>query len=172
MAASCGLRGDVPRLSGSELSHNGVSVTLTKQSEYALQGLAFLASRPLGYVVALAEIAEARTLPASFLAKIFQKLARHGLVEAERGSRAGGYVLNRGPEAITVREILEAVEGPRVVHRCLLWQGHCDDANPCPLHYRLQTLRPQLEALLDTITLAEYAMESTHQAPSRRGGMP
>lgn len=149
-----------------------MSVTLTKQSEYALQGLAFLASQPAGSVVALAEIAEARMLPASFLAKIFQRLAGHGLLEAERGRGSGGYALSRRPESITMREVLEAVEGPRVVHRCLLWQGHCGDENPCPLHYRLKTLRPQLEALLDTITLAEYATESTQQACSRWGGMP
>lgn len=143
-------------------------VPLTRQSEYALQGLAFLASRPAGSSVALAEIAGARALPSSFLAKIFQKLARCGLVEAERGRASGGYALARAPGSITIREVIEGVEGPRVLERCLLWQGHCGDRDPCPLHYRLKTLRPELESLLDTITLADYAAESKHHVRRRR----
>ncbi|MBI3983644.1 MAG: Rrf2 family transcriptional regulator, partial [Gemmatimonadetes bacterium] len=53
---------------------------LTKQSEYALQGLAFLAAADPERAIPLAEIAEAQHLPASFLAKIFQKLVRHGIL--------------------------------------------------------------------------------------------
>ena len=52
---------------------------LTRESEYALIGLSALASEPVGSVVSLAAIAEAKDLPRTFLAKIFQKLARHGI---------------------------------------------------------------------------------------------
>lgn len=106
---------------------------LTRDSECALAGLAFLATMPDGVLVPLATVAEARRLPASFLAKIFQRLARHGLLNADRG-RCRGYGLTRPRRSITMREVLEAVEGPRLLQRCLLWRAHCDDLNPCPLH--------------------------------------
>jgi Rrf2 family protein len=129
---------------------------LTRESLYALEGLAYLSTRPHGTVVALQEIAEARELPASFLSKIFQKLARHGIMSAERG-RGRGYALARGADEITVREVLSAVEGPEALDRCFFWSGRCADSNPCPLHYRFRELRPVLESWLNEITLAEFA---------------
>ena len=134
---------------------------LTRESEYALIGLSALASEPVGSVVSLAAIAEAKDLPRTFLAKIFQKLARHGILSSERG-RGRGYALARPPDSITMREILEAVEGSGMFEQCLLWPVHCHDENPCPLHYRLKELVPPLRSLLEQITLSEYMAESPH----------
>ncbi|MCH8937355.1 MAG: Rrf2 family transcriptional regulator, partial [Gemmatimonadetes bacterium] len=64
-------------------------MNLTRESEYALKGLAWLATHPPGDVVPLVEIAEVQQLPSTFLAKIFQKLARHGLLESDRGRGSG-----------------------------------------------------------------------------------
>ena len=131
---------------------------LTKESEYALRGLAFLASRPLGAPVPLSDIAEVQNLPSAFLAKIFQKLARHGIVFAQRG-RGRGYALAELPGSITLRQIFEAVEGPQLHQQCLVWAGDCRDERPCPLHDHLKHLVPQLEWILDHITLDEYVTE-------------
>ena len=128
---------------------------VTKESEYALRGLAVLANNPFGEVTSLARIAEEQGLPPSFLAKIFQKLARHGLLLAARGP-GSGYSLSRPAESITLKEILESVEGPELFEHCMLWSGHGED-NPCPLHEHLKTVLPALIACLDAITLAEYA---------------
>ena len=129
-------------------------MNLTRESAYALNGLARLATYPAGTMVPMAEIAAEQQLPSTFLAKIFQKLARHGLLEAERG-RGSGYMLSGKPSEIRVREILEAVEGSMALQKCLLWGANCDEDEPCPLHYRLKSLRPRLDALLNEITLAE-----------------
>ncbi len=113
-------------------------MNLTRESEYALKGLARLATYPVGTMVPMAEIAAEQQLPTTFLAKIFQKLARHGLLDADRG-RGSGYMLRGEPSSIRVRDVLEAVEGPMALKRCLLWTGHCSEAEPCPLHHRLVT---------------------------------
>ena len=131
---------------------------LTRESEYALRGMAYLASFPPGVVAALSEIAEAQALPGRFLAKIFQKLTRHGLVSAQRG-RGRGYQLANSAESITLRQILEAVEGPRLHQLCMLWQRDCRDEDPCPLHHRLKDMVRELEWILDHITLAQYVAE-------------
>ena len=131
---------------------------LTRESEYALRGLAFLASCPPGSIVSLGDIAEAQALPPTFLAKIFQKLTRHGLVSAQRG-RGRGYLLTEPAASITLRQIFEAVEGPRLHQQCLVWSGDCRDERPCPLHHRLKDLVPKLEWILDHITLDEYVTE-------------
>jgi len=139
-------------------------LNLTRESEYALKGLAVLAMRPVGDVVPLAEIAEVQQLPGTFLAKIFQKLARHGLLEADRG-RGSGYMLRGAPSGIRIRDVLEAVEGPMALKRCLLWTGHCSETEPCPLHHRLEPLRTQLDQMLNEVTLAEYVEVSLHAKP-------
>ena len=139
---------------------------LTRESVYAIQGLAFLAERPPGTAVSLGDVAAAQRLPASFLAKIFQKLARHGLLIAERG-RGSGYLLARAPDTLTMREILVAVEGPGALERCVLWGGLCSDAEPCPLHSRLGKFRPALDALLNGITLADCVAEGRVSSTSR-----
>jgi Rrf2 family protein len=140
-------------------------VNLTKESEYALKGLALLARHPPGEVVSLAEIAEVQQLPSTFLAKIFQKLARHGFLEAERG-RGSGYTLRKAPSGIRVRDVLEAIEGPMALKRCVLWTGTCSESEPCPLHHRLKEFRSQIDRVLDEVTLAEYAEVSIHAKPS------
>jgi Rrf2 family iron-sulfur cluster assembly transcriptional regulator len=90
---------------------------LTKAGDYAMRGLIYLARQPQGEVVLVSEIAQAMHVPESFLAKIFQNLARAGLVRSHRGY-GGGYSLNRPPVSITLLEVVECVEGPIVLNDC------------------------------------------------------
>ena len=144
-------------------------MNLTRESEYALKGLAWLAAHPPGNVVPLVEIAEVQQLPSTFLAKIFQKLVRHGLLESDRG-RGSGYMLRGAPSDIRVRDILEAIEGPLALKQCLLWSGHCNESEPCPLHYRIKSVRSQLDEVLNEVTLAEYVEVSLDgRSPASEG---
>jgi Rrf2 family protein len=127
---------------------------LTRESEHALVGLGFLATKPMGTTVPLAEIAETRGLPAPFLAKTFQKLASHDIVASTRGRR-NGYALARPADSINVLEVLVAVEGPRLLNRCTLWQSHCSDEDPCPLHPFLKDRVPVLEDRLREVSIAD-----------------
>jgi Rrf2 family iron-sulfur cluster assembly transcriptional regulator len=141
---------------------------LTRKSDYALRGLAFLASRPQGVAVSLAEIAEAQGLPSRFLAKVFQKLNREGVVTAVRGP-GGGYTLARPPSSTTILQIIESVEGPRLDDRCLLWDRPCGEARACALHDRVKMFVPELVRVLAEISLAKYVDESASlEHPPRR----
>lgn len=135
------------------------AVNLTRESEYALRGLVRLATYPRNAFVPHSDIAKLESLPAAFLAKIFQKLARHGVLRVERG-RGRGYALKNPPGLIQITDIFEAIEGPSALTRCLLWGGHCCETTPCPLHRRLEPLRQELDARLSTITLADFANRS------------
>lgn len=85
---------------------------LTARTEYAALAAVELARRagddaPVG----LRTICEAQHVPSRFLVHILLELKRAGLVASVRGA-AGGYRLARPPEAITLQEIRDAVEGP------------------------------------------------------------
>ena len=133
---------------------------LTRESEHALAGLGFLSTQPRGEYVALAEIAEGRNLPKAFLAKTFQKLARHGVLNSSRG-RSKGFTLARSADSISVLDVLVAVEGPGLVQRCAVWPTSCSDETPCPLHPYLKDHRQALEQRLSEVSIADlYPMEA------------
>lgn len=108
-------------------------------------------------MVQLADIASAQQIPPTFLSKIFQKLARHGLLRSHRGSLRG-YSLGRAAEAISLREILNATEGPDLFDRCAFWHDICGgDVNPCVLHEVWKKSTALLQEEVETLTLADLA---------------
>ncbi len=130
---------------------------LSRESQYGLEALSLLAEVGPGRVMVLKDIAAARSLPTGFVATIFQKLARHNLVSSHRGA-VRGYALARPPHEITLRQIVEAIEGPDLFERCIFWSGRCGDQDPCRLHERWATVRPQVRAMMDATTLGELVL--------------
>jgi len=128
----------------------------TRESEYGLNALLFLTGQPADEVLPLSEIARASGLPQNFLAKIFQKLAHHGVVRSFRGARRG-YCLAREPSTIRVRELVEAIEGPGVFERCIFWSARCDSGDPCPLHDGWMRVSADLVRFLEETTLEDLA---------------
>lgn len=116
----------------------------------------------------LQDIATAGDLPSRFLAKIFQKLSRHGVTLSHRGA-VRGYSLARPAGAITLCEILEAIEGQGLFDRCVFWPARCSPRRPCALHDRWVTLKPELERMLETTTLGELAAIPSRSERQRWG---
>lgn len=129
---------------------------LTRESAYALRGLALLARRPANESVTLAAIARSQRLPPSFLAKAFQKLSRHGMVVALRGA-GHGYVLARPPAEISIRDVLEAIEGDDLFRRCVFLSTQCSDQHPCPLHQHLSHAVGELKTAVERLSVADLA---------------
>lgn len=147
-----------------------VAMKLSRESQYGLEALSVLAREEEGKVMLLREIAEAGNLPSSFLAKIFQKLARHQLVSSHRGA-VRGYALARPAREISLREVFEALEGPDLFSRCVFWPERCGDDNPCQLHEQWGKIRPQVQAMMEKVTLEQVALSrSGEMAPPRRTG--
>ncbi|HXH12424.1 MAG TPA: Rrf2 family transcriptional regulator [Alphaproteobacteria bacterium] len=135
---------------------------LSRESAYGIEGLLVLAANSAGRVMLLSDIAASRGVSQSFLAKIFQKLSRHGIVRSFRGS-IRGYALALPPKEIKLKEILAAIEGPEIFERCIFWSDGCSDINPCPLHNRWKKIRQEfIEGLMERTTLADL-MESPLQ---------
>lgn len=84
---------------------------LTRGGEYGILGVLYLAQQDDGMVSVLSEIAKAQDVPPLFLAKIFQALTRAGVVKSHRGVK-GGFSLARAAGEITIKDVIEAIEGP------------------------------------------------------------
>jgi Rrf2 family transcriptional regulator, cysteine metabolism repressor len=92
-------------------------VRLTAKSEYGVLASIDLACNYGEGPVSAREIAERRGIPPRFLEQLFVSLRRAGIVSAVRGAH-GGFVLTRQPSAISVLEVVEALEGPLTASVC------------------------------------------------------
>jgi len=132
---------------------------LTRKGEYAIRGIIYLAQQPPGKMSLISEIAEAVDAPQTFLAKIFQNFAKQGIVNSYRGT-GGGFTLGRLPSEITLREIVEAVEGPIIPNRCLTGKGGCDKDNECLVHPVWRKVQSQIVQILEGVTIEELAKKN------------
>ncbi len=125
---------------------------LTRKSEYAIRGMLYLARQENKAVSMLSDVADAVDAPKSFLAKIFQDLVKKGLIKSTKGV-GGGFVLAKQPERITLREIVEAMEGPIMPNQCLMGEEACSFQKTCPVHPVWRRLQSVTRGILDEVTL-------------------
>ena len=129
---------------------------LSRESRYAVIGLSVLAARPPGTVLEVSQVAEEAGLPAPFLAKIFGKLTRYGVLASHRG-KTRGYSLAKPASELNIRQVLEAVDGPDLFDRCVFWTETCSDENPCPLHSSWKDIKPLIAQRMTEVTLDKVA---------------
>ena len=129
---------------------------ITRAAEYGIRGVLYLASQPKGTVCLLNEISERQNIPPSFLSKIFQNLARAGLVTSSRGSR-GGFMLAKDADQITLLEVLEAIEGQMQLNVCLNNGSACENVSHCAVHEVWNEAQDYMLNLLRQHTFGELA---------------
>lgn len=132
---------------------------LTRDGEYAVRAVVFLASQPEGRVTLISEIAETQEVPKSYLSKIMQHLVRAGLVKSRRGAK-GGFVLARPADQITLRQTIEAMEGPIHLNVCLIKKGECHRDVLCPVHPVWREAQTKLIEVLDSKTMADLVRDA------------
>jgi len=129
-------------------------MVFTRACSYGVFGVIYLAKQPKGKIVSLSEVARAEDIPEKFLAKIFQNLARFGLIRSHRGAR-GGFSLARPANQITVKELLETIQGPISLAKCLNEMEECDREDICKLGKLLKKAQDYTMKILTQNTLAD-----------------
>jgi Rrf2 family protein len=131
-------------------------VQFTKAEEYGLLGILYLADKDENIITPLSEISQAQEIPEKFLAKIFQSLSRSGLVRSHRGVR-GGFTLGKKPEEISIKEILESIQGPYHLLKCIPEPALCNKSEFCALRELLVVAENKLISVFSEHTLADLA---------------
>lgn len=127
---------------------------ITRAAEYGVLGLTALARRPVGEVVMIETLCAEEDVPNSFLGKILQSLAKAGIVKSARGS-GGGFSLARNPAEVTALEIIEAIEGPISLQRCLDDDLGCEHSGGCALCSLLAEAQDKVKEVFGRTTLAD-----------------
>ncbi|MFQ5930933.1 MAG: RrF2 family transcriptional regulator [Nitrospiraceae bacterium] len=139
----------------------------SKKADYGLMALQHIASVQFGEVtrariVNTKEIAEEYNIPTELLAKVLQTLAKHAIIESHNGPK-GGYLLARNAAAITIAQVLEAIEGPLGITDCY----HDKEASTC-LQLEHCTIRTPLLKVQDSI----YQLLNNMTIEDMMGGTP
>ncbi len=132
---------------------------LSKKADYALMAVTHLALPDGPSSTSAREIAEQYDIPIELMAKVLQRLVRAGLLTSTQGTR-GGYTLSRPPAAISVADVIQAIDGPFRVTACSPENHDCDQYSKCSIRDPLWRIRERITATLDTVTIAEMAAES------------
>ncbi len=124
---------------------------ISQTAEYALRAVVVLGSQP-GRSMTTQDVARVSRVPVDYLSKVLQALGRAGLVEARRGLR-GGYVLSRVLDALTIYDVVQAVDPLKRITECPL-RLSAHSKRLCTLHQRLDEAVAMLESYFKQTTIA------------------
>jgi Rrf2 family protein len=133
---------------------------LTRAAEYAIRCMLFLSRQGQGVLVSRQEIADRADIPAHFLAKIAQDLAKAGLIEIRQGAR-GGFVLSKNPNAISLLEVVETMIGEIHLNDCIARPSGCKASDHCTVHRVWQDARDQLRASLRQVSFDQLLADTS-----------
>lgn len=125
---------------------------ITQEADYALRVILFLSQLGEGKKTEAKIIAEKEVIPQRFLLKLLRKLNKAGITRSFRGAQ-GGYALAKPPEDINLLQVIEAIDGPIHVNRCLLDPAVCSagKGNHCTIHQTLNGIRDKLVKDLEAV---------------------
>lgn len=86
--------------------------------------------------------------------KLLQKLSLVGLVQSTMGVY-GGFSLSRPPSEINLSNVIDIIQGPLAINRCVLSKDACPRQATCPITKKLKGLQDDLTESLSSITLAD-----------------
>ena len=142
-------------------------VRFSLQAQYAVCGVFDLAFNGHGDPVAVQAIGARQAIPTRYLEQIFQRLRRADLVTGKRGP-GGGYVLSRAPAEITLRDIVEAVEGDP--ERWFAVEGEAAPSVPYRPSFLWPRLAEEFADVLGAVTLEDLCRDAA-QASVRRADL-
>lgn len=129
----------------------------SRSAEYAIRAFVHLAEIPEGKYAMVKQVAESADIPAHFLAKILQQLARKGFLKSSKGP-TGGFCLRMPAKDVSLRSIVESVDGLTDYERCLGGMAECNDEAPCGMHDSWKALRQRILDYLEETSVADLVV--------------
>ncbi len=139
---------------------------LTTKGRYAVTAMLDLALHSNNAPVNLADISTRQVISLAYLEQLFSRLRKQGLVESSRGP-GGGYMLARPAEAVSLAEIIDAVDETVDATRCG-GQMNCQGEEQCLTHDLWEELSDQIRNFMSGVTLAELTSRHSVRTVSER----
>ncbi|OCP05049.1 MULTISPECIES: Rrf2 family transcriptional regulator [unclassified Ensifer] len=138
---------------------------LTKKGKYGLKALVDLARLGPGETAFITEIAQRNNIPKKFLDTILLELRNAGMLRSKKGP-GGGYSLSRPASEIRIGHVIRTLDGPLAPIRCASRTAYevcedCNDPETCQVRVSMTTVRDAVAAILDSMTLEEFAADKS-----------
>ncbi|MGA0531647.1 RrF2 family transcriptional regulator [Hansschlegelia sp. KR7-227] len=132
---------------------------LTKKAKYGLKAMVDLSRLEPGRSTFVADVAVRNAIPKKFLDAILGELRNAGMLTSKKG-KAGGYMLARPAEQITIGSIVRALDGPLAPIPCASRSAYvpcddCRDVKACQVRLMMLDVRDQISSVLDERSLAD-----------------
>ncbi|MEE9251725.1 MAG: Rrf2 family transcriptional regulator [Thermodesulfobacteriota bacterium] len=131
---------------------------VSKTLDYALRSLTLMSSSPVS-TYRMKDISEQRHIPLNYLAKIMRKLVNKGIVRSRVGPD-GGYVLEKPPSDINLKDVYEAIEGEMRVVDCMDKDTLCTFYESCPQIPVWDKLHVSLTDILKRTTIEDMVKQN------------
>lgn len=131
---------------------------LTRAADYGVRAMIHLANSSPGMRSSLTELADAAEVSPAFLSKVLQRLVKSGLVASRRGKH-GGFELREHARAVSLMEILAALDGVPALNQCLAEDG-CQRSSWCAAHTVWLEAQERMRDVLIHATLDRLARDS------------
>jgi len=128
---------------------------LKKATDYAFVILAHLGTIPDGKSTSSKEVAKECKIPERFLANIVHSLSKSGIIESRKGMK-GGISLVKNSSEITLRNVVEAIEGNIGFVDCQKSKGICHIENVCSVKRFWDVQNEKILAPLNNTTLEDF----------------
>lgn len=138
---------------------------LSNSCRYGIRAVMYLASRPEGQkMTGIITISKELNLPAPFLAKILQQLAKHKILISLKGPH-GGFSLLKDPEEITLLDIVRTIDGEDIFNTCVIHNSTCrsyvkEHKKKCALHDDYSAIRNELVKLFSSMTILDLVKKA------------
>ncbi len=129
---------------------------ITRKAEYAIIILTELASHPRGTILTSKQISKNRSIPVNLVVQLLAVLKKAGWTTGIRGP-AGGVILEQDPGKINLREVIEIIDGPIGITRCLFRDRPCHDRSHCSLRGVWAKAQQHMLNVLEGVTIQELA---------------
>ncbi len=130
---------------------------ITREADYALRIVAMIAEE--GRQIEAKVIAEKNEIPYRFTLKILRKIVQSGIIKSYRGVN-GGYVLNKAPSEITLKDVIEVIDGKIAINKCMEESGICKNDGVCRIQKQLYRVQKVLSEELEKITFEDILKKS------------
>ena len=134
---------------------------INRQTDYAVRVVLALAKRGEGIRLSTAEIQQEMLIPPALMTRIVAQLAREGLINTYPG-RDGGLMLPRSASKITLKDVVEAFEGPILLSECLQAKGEddCPFRSNCPVRSKWGRIQVAMLREMASITFEDLVQEA------------
>jgi len=125
---------------------------LTRTTDFAIRVLTHLAREEDGSTMPV--LSETLAVPYNNLTKMVQVLSKAGLISTKKG-KFGGVQLLREAEQISLKDVVELIDGPTMLSECLNGKTGCSFDHDCKIKQALSHLQTQINGLMDNVTIAQ-----------------